>query len=114
MKLIIQTLITVVALMITAYLVPGFVITDLWAAAVTVVVLAILNLFIKPFLLLITLPINIVTLGLFTFVINALLLIIASNLVSGFTLSGWTSAILGAVVLALISAVFSAIPDGEK
>lgn len=114
MKLILQTILNIVALMITTYIIPGFVVDSLWAAFVTVVILAILNLFIKPLLLLITLPINVLTLGLFTFIINAVLLMIASSIVPGFTLASWSSAIWGAIILALISAVFSAMSeDGE-
>lgn len=105
MRSIIHLVLSMVALFITAYLVPGFEITSIWAALVTIVVLSIINILIKPLILLITLPLNILTLGLFTFVINGLMLMLASSIVPGFVLTGWLPAIIGGIVLALVSSV---------
>ena len=100
-----QLILSMLALMITAYLVPGFEVTSLWAAFVTVVVLGIFNVLIKPLMVLVTLPINILTLGLFSFVINGLMLMLASAVVPGFMITGLLPAVIGAIVLGLVSAV---------
>jgi putative membrane protein len=111
MKYLIHWLLSTLALLITAYIVPGIEVESLWAALVTVVVLGVINAVIKPLLLLITLPINILTLGLFTFVINGLLLMLASAIVPGFAVIGWLPAIIGAIVMTLVSAVLNSVTE---
>ncbi len=98
-------LVSTIAILIAAYLLPGVEVT-LVGALVLAVVLAILNLFIKPILILLTLPINIVTLGLFSLVINALLVLLADKIVPGFAISGFWIAVLFSIVLSLINSVF--------
>ncbi len=92
--------------LISAYLLPGVQVTGFFAAFVTAVVIALLNLVVRPILLLLTLPINIVTLGLFTLVINAAIIMLASAIVPGFKVTGWGWAILFSLVLTLLSLVF--------
>ncbi|MEK7567706.1 MAG: phage holin family protein [Patescibacteria group bacterium] len=95
-------LIALVLLGITQYnLIPGISVSDFTTALVVSLVLAVLNLFIKPIVLLLTLPVNLLTLGLFTFVINALLFWLASFFVKGFEVSGFVAAFLGALVIAV-------------
>ncbi|MGE5426094.1 MAG: phage holin family protein [Bacillota bacterium] len=113
MKLFIQWLVSAIAILIAAYLIPGVVISGFWAALVVAVVLGLLNLLIKPLLLLLTLPINILTLGLFTFVINALIVMLASGLVPGFRVGGFLNALLFSLVLALIQWAFSSLRKEE-
>jgi putative membrane protein len=103
MKMILKLLINALALIGTAWIVPGISIDSIWTAIVAAIVLAIINIIIRPIMLFITIPVNILTLGLFTFVINALMLWLASLLVSGFTVAGLVPAILGAIILAIIS-----------
>ncbi len=103
MKMILKLFVNALALIGTAWIVPGISIDSIWTAIIAAIVLAIINIIIRPIMLFITIPINILTLGLFTFVINALMLWLASLLVSGFAVSGFVSAILGAVILAIIS-----------
>lgn len=103
MKMILKLLVNALALIGTAWIVPGISIDSVWTAIIAAIVLAIINIIIRPIMLFITIPINILTLGLFTFVINALMLWLASLLVSGFTVSGFVPAILGAIILAIIS-----------
>lgn len=91
--------------MLTALLVPGATVTFV-PALIAAIILAVLNTFIKPVLLVLTLPINILTLGLFTFIINGLILLLASKLVPGFYIGGLWSAVLFAIVLAVINMVF--------
>jgi putative membrane protein len=94
-----------IGLLITTQLIPGTSIT-LAAAVIAAVVLGALNLFIRPLLILLTLPITIVTLGLFSFVINALLIWFTASVVPGFIVPSFTSALLFALVLTIINWVF--------
>lgn len=102
---IVQWLLTAFAIGIGAYLIPGIEVT-LIGALVLAVVLAILNLFLKPIISLITLPINIVTLGLFSLIVNALLIMLAGMIVPGFTVDGFWPAFFFGIVVALVSALF--------
>ena len=102
---IIHWLITAVAIIIAAYLLPGVEVT-LIGAIVLAVVLALINVFIRPIINILTLPINVVTLGLFSLVVNALLIMLAGMLVPGFTVEGFWPAFFFAILLALINAVF--------
>jgi putative membrane protein len=106
MKLIIHLFLGALGVMIAAYLVPGVVVESFFAALVFAVVLGVINIFIKPLIIILTLPINVLTLGLFSFVINALLVMMAAYLVPGFTVGGFLSALLFAVVLSLINIIF--------
>jgi putative membrane protein len=105
MKIIIHWLLNTVAVLIAAYVLPGVTVSNFITALIVAVVIAVLNAFIRPILLVLTLPINIVTLGLFTLVINAFLIMGASALVNGFTVTGFWSALLFSLVLALVGAV---------
>jgi putative membrane protein len=105
MNLIINWLISALAVIISAYLLPGVTINGFFAALVVAVVLAAINLLIKPIILVLTLPINIVTLGLFTLVINAALVLLAAAIVPGFGVAGFWWALLFALVLSIVGAV---------
>jgi len=105
MKLIIELFIKAFVLLITTRIVPGFSIDSWTSALIVAFILGVLNIFIKPILLFLTLPVTILTLGLFMFVINALLLIIASKLVSGFQIESFGTAIIAAVVITIISSL---------
>ncbi len=107
MRLILSLVLNAGALLATAYLVPGFYVANIQTAILTAIVLGIINTFIKPFLVFISAPLTILTLGLFAFVINAIVLWMAAVVVPGFELAGWWSAILGAIVLAVISTALS-------
>ena len=105
MKLIFHWLIATLAILIAAYIVPGVTIT-LVGALIAAVVLGALNVLIRPILLILTLPITIVTLGLFSLVINALLVMLAAVLVPGFSVAGFWTAFLFALALAVVNWVF--------
>jgi len=94
------------AILIGAYLIPGVEVT-LVGAVVLAVVLAIINVFIKPVLLLLTLPLTILTLGLFSFVINAALLLLAAKIVPDFSVSGFWVALVFSIVVSIINTLFS-------
>lgn len=103
MFILINWLISALAIVVTAYVLPGVHITNFTTALVVAVVLGIINAFIKPILIILTLPITILTLGLFTLVINALMIIITANLVSGFKVDGFLWALLFSIVLSIVS-----------
>ncbi len=91
------------AILLTAYLLDGIQVSGFVAAFFAAAILGILNALFRPILLLLTLPINILTLGLFTFVINALMLKMASGVITGFEVQGFWSAVFGALIISVIS-----------
>ncbi len=101
-NILLNWLIMAVAVIITAYALPGVTVSGFWVALIVAIVLGILNAFIKPILILLTLPINILTLGLFTFVINALLIMFASAVTPGFKVNGFGWALLFSIVLSIV------------
>jgi putative membrane protein len=103
MNLFLKWLLTTLAILITGYIIPGVEIAGFWAALWVAVFLGVFNVVLKPILILLTLPINILTLGLFTFVINALLALLISTIVEGFYIEGLLSAILFSIVLSVVS-----------
>lgn len=105
MKLISHLLVSVVAIVIASYLIGGASVT-LVGAIVLAVVLGIINLFIKPVIKFITFPITLITLGLFSLVINAVLILLAAKFVSGFYIAGFWSAFWFSIVLSPITAFF--------
>jgi putative membrane protein len=106
MKLLIHWIVSAIAIGVAAYLIPGVHVTTILAALILAVVLGIINIFFKPIINLITLPLNILTLGLFSLVVNALLIMLAGMVVPGFTVDGFWPAFFFAIVLALVSAFF--------
>jgi putative membrane protein len=90
---------------ITSRLVPGFEVKEFGSAFFICIVVGLLNMTLKPFLWLLTLPITLLTLGLFTFVINAIVLKVAARLMKDFTIHGWWPAIIGAFVLSIVNMV---------
>lgn len=108
MFLLIALFLNALALIITSKIVPGFAVSSFTTALIAAIVLGVINTFIKPLLLFLTAPINILTLGLFTFVINALVLVMAAALVPGLTIDKfWPTGILAALVLSVVSTVLS-------
>lgn len=107
MKIIISWILSALAIIITAYLLPkeAIFVQSFFVALIVAVVLGFLNSIIKPILIILTLPIQILTLGLFTFVINAGLVMLTSGLVSGFYVKSFWWALLFSLVLSLVSAV---------
>lgn len=107
MHTILSLLLSTLAVLITAYILPGVHVTNFFTALVVAVVLGIVNSFILPLLLIITLPINILTLGLFTLVIIGLLVMAVSAIVPGFQVDNFWWALIFAIVLALINSFMS-------
>lgn len=101
--MLIQLLINALAFYVTGYILPGFMIYGWQPLLVMSVVWGLLTTLVKPLLVLFTLPITIVTLGLFSFFINALLLLLLSAIVPGFTIDTFGTAILGSIILSVVN-----------
>ena len=105
MNIFINLIIVTLAVLTSAYILPGVHISDFLTALIVALVLGIINSFLKPIIIIITLPINILTLGIFTFVINALLILLTSRIVPGFTVDSFWWAILFSIILSIVTSV---------
>ena len=111
MRLILKILISTFAVFIAAYVVPNVTVNSFATALIVAVILGVLNIFIKPLILILTLPINILTLGLFRLVINTALVLLTANLVPGFSVDGWLYAFLFSVLVSFVSAFLNSLSD---
>lgn len=111
MGLIIRLIISTLAIVVAANVVPGVHVSGWGTAFVVAIVLGILNTFLKPILQILALPITILTLGLFYFVINVLIIYLGASLVSGFSVDGFISALLFALVTSVISSILGMFLD---
>lgn len=91
------------ALLFVAWVIPGITLAGFMPAFIAIMVIGLINIFIRPIIIILTLPINILTLGLFTFVINALVFWFGSSLVPGFAVSGFWAALFGSILLSVLS-----------
>ncbi|HEY7804525.1 MAG TPA: phage holin family protein [Orrella sp.] len=107
MMLIVVWILNAVALLAVAFVLPGIVIGSFWSAMLAALVLGLLNTLVKPLLILLTLPITVVTLGLFLLVLNALVFWLAGSLFKGFQVEGFWWAVAGAILYSVISSLFS-------
>jgi len=101
--IVVRWLISSFAILITSYVLEGIRVDGFFSAFCAAAILGVLNAVFRPILLILTLPINILSLGLFTFVINAILLMMASGVISGFDVRGFWSAVMGSMVISLVS-----------
>lgn len=104
--IIIQLLIAALAVLVSSYILPGITVSSFWIALGVAVVLALLNNLVKPILLFLSLPINILTFGLFTFVINAIIILATARLVDGFRVDGFLWALLFSLIVSAINSLF--------
>jgi len=111
--LLISWLISTISLIIVGMIVPGFEVESFGSALIAAVVIGLINATVGLFLKIITIPISILTFGIFLLVINALMLMFASSLLSGFTVTGFWAAFFGAIVLALVNMVLRGIIGSE-
>ncbi|WP_158840701.1 phage holin family protein [Polaribacter sp. L3A8] len=115
MKTFLKILLTALAVIILAKILPGVSVGGYGAAIIVAIVIALLNMFVRPILIFFTLPATIVTLGLFLFVINACIILLADKLVDGFAVSGFFAALLFSVLLSVFrSALFTLLNDDNK
>lgn len=105
MKIITRVLLIALALLVAAYLIPDITVINIYAAIISAIVLGLLNVTLKPILFVLTLPITILTLGLFSFVINAGLLLFVASFIEGFEINGFLPALLGSLIVSLVNAV---------
>ena len=105
--LLLRWLILTFAIMTAAYLFSGIHVSGFGSALFAALVLGILNAFFRPILFVLTLPINVLTLGLFTFVINAVLLMMTSGIIGGLVVDGFGSALFGSLIISLVSLLLS-------
>ncbi len=103
MPILIAILINTIAVLVTGYILPGIHIENFWTALVVAVVLGIVNAILRPIIFILTLPINILTLGLFSFVIMGLLVYLVSAIVPGFIVNNFGWAILFALIVSFIN-----------
>lgn len=107
MTLLLVWMLNAVALLIVAYILPGINVASFGSALIAAVVLGLLNMLLKPVLQLLTLPLTIITLGLFLLVINALLFWLAGSLLKGFEVAGFWWAFIGAIVYSIVTSLLS-------
>lgn len=107
MNIIVYLLVNGLAVYLSAYILPGVHVSDFFAAITVAVIMGIVNVLIKPVLFFLTLPINILTLGLFTIILNGLLVLLVSSLVPGFRVDSFGWAILFSIILSFISSFFN-------
>ena len=115
MVLLIRWIFFTLAVLFTAWLVPGIFVENFQSAMLVTVIMALINIFIRPLIVFITLPINILTLGLFGLVVNALLFMLAGYVAPGFYVDGFLAAFLGSVVLSFLGLIINMITlnDGK-
>jgi putative membrane protein len=101
--IVIRWLILTAAIMFASYVIDGIQVKGFFTALFAAAILGILNAFFRPILIILTLPINILSLGLFTFIINAILLKMASGVISGFEVYGFWSAVFGSLLISMVS-----------
>ncbi|MEX1240084.1 MAG: phage holin family protein [Cyclobacteriaceae bacterium] len=107
MNWLIRLLLNGLAVVLTAYILPGVSVEDYGTALIVALILAIVNVLVKPILVILTIPITIVTLGLFLLVINAAIILFVDNLVTGFTVGGFWWALLFSLILSIFNSLFN-------
>ena len=108
MKIVIRWLLLAAALLLVANLYPGVQVASFTSAMVAALVLGLLNALLRPILVLLTLPVTVLTLGLFLFVINALMFYFAASMLSGFNVTGFVAALVGSLLYSLCGLVIDA------
>jgi putative membrane protein len=103
MNLITRIIISTISIMVVGYILPGVVVSSVYTAFVVAVVLALLNTIVKPILIILTLPVTIITLGLFLLVINGIIVLIAHHFINGFSVSSLFTAIIFSILVSLIN-----------
>ncbi|MGR7812431.1 phage holin family protein [Lacinutrix undariae] len=116
MNLLLKLLLTAVAVIILAYFLPGIELTgnQFTTALIVAAVLGVLNLLVKPILVILTLPITVVTLGLFLLIINALMVMLAGNIIDGFGVSSIWTAILFSILLSFLQSILYSVLKEDK
>lgn len=114
MRLLLKILVSSLAVMLSAWLIPGVDVDDYFTAITVAIVLGLLNVFLKPLLIVLTIPITIVTLGFFLLVINAFIILMVGDFVGGFTVNGFWWALLFSLVLSFVSSILEQLGDQNE
>ncbi|MEM9075604.1 MAG: phage holin family protein [Bacteroidota bacterium] len=114
MSFILRLLLNALAVIILAYALPGVGVDSFVTALIVAIVLGVLNFLVKPLLVILTLPITIVTLGLFLLIINAIIILIAANFISGFRVDGVLWAIIFSVLLSILQSILHSLLKEDK
>jgi putative membrane protein len=114
MNFLIKILVTSLAVLFSAYLLPGVSVDNYTTAILVAIVIALLNTFLKPILILLTIPVTMLTLGLFLLVINAFIILFASELVNGFRVDGFWWALLFSIILSVVTSLLNSIAGTHK
>ncbi len=105
MKILVRWLLLAAALLLVAYLYPGVAVTSFGSAMIAALVIGVFNTLLRPILVLLTLPVTLLTLGLFLFVINALMFWAAAQVLDGFAVNGFVAALIGSLIYSVIGMV---------
>lgn len=111
MAILVKWVLSAVAVLIAAYILPGVAVTSFLTALIVAAILAVLNAILRPILVVLTIPITIVTLGLFLLVINALIILLTDSLISGFEVSNFWWALLFSLLLSVLGALFDDVAE---
>lgn len=114
MKIILKMLLTAVAVIILAQILPGIHVDSYTTAIIVAIVLGLLRIFVRPLIILFTLPITIITLGLFLFVINAIIILLADKLIDGFDVAGFWYALLFSLLLSFLQSILYSLLKEKK
>ncbi|MGM9994705.1 MAG: phage holin family protein [Candidatus Avigastranaerophilus sp.] len=114
MNVIIRWVLSALLIMFIAWLIPGITVSNFVSALIVVVVIALINTFIRPLVDFISMPVNFLTLGLFSLVINALLFLLAGKIAPGIEIEGFWSALLGSLLLAIFAPMISNLGQKDK
>lgn len=114
MKILLKWLFVTIAILIGAYILPGVTVDGFVAALIAALILGVINAIIKPIVVILTLPINILTLGLFTLVINACLILLLGWIVPGFSVTGFWWALLFSLIVSLITSILHKLLKEDK
>ncbi|HMI08677.1 MAG TPA: phage holin family protein [Flavobacterium sp.] len=114
MNLIIRILVTAVLVMVIAHFMPGVTVATFGTSVIVAIVLGLLNIFVKPILVLLTLPVTILTLGLFLLVINALIISLCAKIVDGFRIETFLTAVIFSIILSVLQSVLFSLTDEKK
>ena len=110
----IRFLLSGLAVLLTAYILPGVHVEHYGYALLAAIIISIANIILKPILIVLTIPITIITLGLFLLVINALIILLAESLVPGFSVDGFWWALLFSLILSIFNSMFSEMTQSKR
>ncbi len=114
MNFLIRLIISTLAVLVTAYILPGVYVEKFMTAVIVAIVLGVLNVLVKPFLILFSLPVVLFTFGLFLIVINTLIILLADKLIDGFKVNGFWWALLFSVLMSIVTSILNAIKKRDE